>query len=117
MITKEDINKGIALMQTGYYDSVFSVTKEHWIPRWTLDIKPIDWNVKYRPRRQTIEPKYIETGAFYIPTKRHLLESGLRYSGKIGVIEFPYSRSFQVDTEEELKVIEAIMKSNEAKGG
>ena len=115
MVTKEDINKGIALMQTGYYDSVFSVTKEHWIPRWTLDIKPIDWNVKYRPRRQTIEPKYVENGAFYITTKRNLVESGLRYSGKIGVVEMPFSRSFQVDTEEELKVIEAVMKAAEVK--
>ena len=38
MVTPEDINKGISLMQTGYYDSVFSVCKEHWIPRWTLDV-------------------------------------------------------------------------------
>ena len=115
MLTKEDINQGIALMQTGYYDSVFSVTKEHWIPRWTLDIKPIDWHVKHRPRRQTIEPKYIENGAFYITTRKGLLESGLRYNGNIGVIEMPFSRSFQVDTQEELKVIEAIMKANKGK--
>ena len=112
MVSKDDINKGIALMQTGYYDSVFSVTKEHWVPRWTMDVKPIDWNTKYRPRRQPIEPKYIENGAFYITTSIHLIDSGLRYSGKIGVVEMPFSRSFQVDTEEELRVIEALMKQN-----
>jgi len=110
LVTKEDINKGLAMMQTGYYDSVFSVCKEHWIPRWTLDVKPIDWNTKHRPRRQTIEPKYIENGAFYITTKKNLLDSGLRYSGKIGVVEMPFSRSLQVDTMDELKVIEAILK-------
>ena len=115
MITKEYINEGLAMIQTGYYDSVFSVTKEHWVPRWTLDVKPIDWNVNHRPRRQTIEPKYVENGAFYITTRKRLLDSKLRYSGKIGVVEMPFSRSFQVDTLEELNVIEALLKNEEAK--
>jgi len=113
LVTKEDINKGIAMMQTGYYDSVFSVYKEHWIPRWTLDVKPIDWNKKHRPRRQTIEQKYVENGAFYITTKKNLLDSGLRYSGKIGVVEMPFSRSLQVDTIDELQVIESILKKRD----
>tara|TARA_B100000287_G_C20642640_1_gene784067 strand:- start:1102 stop:1764 length:663 start_codon:yes stop_codon:yes gene_type:complete len=113
MVLKEDINRGISMIQSGYYDSVFSVCKEHWIPRWTLDVKPIDWNTKHRPRRQSIEPKYVENGAFYITTKNNLLKSGLRYSGKIGVVEMPFSRSFQVDTEDELKVIEKLIKHEE----
>tara|TARA_R110000824_G_scaffold139366_8_gene304422 strand:- start:2439 stop:3098 length:660 start_codon:yes stop_codon:yes gene_type:complete len=113
LLTKEYINRGISLMQTGHYDSVFSVYKEHWIPRWTMDIKPIDWNTKYRPRRQTIEPKYVENGAFYITSKKRLLESGLRYSGNIGVVEMPFSKSLQVDTLEELKVIELILREEE----
>ena len=109
MILKEDINKGIAMMQTGYYDSVFSVSKEHWIPRWTLDVKPIDWNTQYRPRRQTIEPKYVENGAFYITTKTSLLKSQLRYSGKKNIVVMPLSRSFQIDTTEDLKLIEGLL--------
>ena len=110
MVKPEDINKGISLMQTGYYDSVFSVCKEHWVPRWTLDVKPIDWHTAHRPRRQTVEPKYVENGAFYITTKKSLLDSGLRYSGKIGVVEMPFSRSMQVDTLDELQMIEKLLK-------
>jgi CMP-N,N'-diacetyllegionaminic acid synthase len=113
MVTPEDINKGISLMQTGYYDSVFSVCKEHWIPRWTLDVKPIDWHTAHRPRRQTVEPKFIENGAFYITTKKSLLDSGLRYSGKIGVVEMPFSRSMQVDTLDELQMIEKLLKGED----
>ena len=110
MVKPEDFNKGISLMQTGYYDSVFSVCKEHWVPRWTLDVKPIDWHTAHRPRRQTVEPKYVENGAFYITTKKSLLDSGLRYSGKIGVVEMPFSRSMQVDTLDELQMIEKLLK-------
>ena len=116
LVTKEDINKGIAMMQTGYYDSVFSVYKEHWIPRWTLDVRPIDWNTKHRPRRQTIEPKYVENGAFYITTRRNLLDSKLRYSGNIGVVEMPFSRSLQVDTLDEMKVIESLLQKGVKNG-
>tara|TARA_R110000824_G_scaffold12307_9_gene54071 strand:- start:740 stop:1399 length:660 start_codon:yes stop_codon:yes gene_type:complete len=110
LVSTQDINKGLALLQTGYYDSVFSVSKEHWIPRWTLDVQPIDWNTMHRPRRQSIQPKYVENGAFYITSRKRLLDSKLRYSGKIGVVEMPYSRSMQVDTMDELKVIEALLK-------
>ena len=110
LLTKEYINRGIAKMQTGHYDSVFSVYKEHWIPRWTMDVKPIDWNTHHRPRRQTIEPKYVENGAFYITSRKRLLDSGLRYSGNIGVVEMPFSKSLQVDTLDELKVIELLLK-------
>jgi CMP-N,N'-diacetyllegionaminic acid synthase len=110
LLTKDYINRGIAKMQTGHYDSVFSVYREHWIPRWTMDVKPIDWNTSHRPRRQTIEPKYVENGAFYITSRKRLLESGLRYSGNIGVVEMPFSKSLQVDTMDELKVIELLLK-------
>ena len=33
------INEGIKMIDQ--YDSVFSVYKEHWLPRWSKDIKPI----------------------------------------------------------------------------
>jgi CMP-N-acetylneuraminic acid synthetase len=38
-----------------------------------------------------------------------LLESKLRYSGKIGVVEMPLSRSFQIDTKEDLELIEKLI--------
>ena len=56
--------------------------------------------------------KYIENGAFYITTKKQLLESGLRYSGNIGVVEMPLSRSFQIDTTQDFELIENIMRGN-----
>ena len=48
-----------------------------------------------------MEENYVENGAFYITTRIQLLNSKLRYSGKIGVVEMPFSRSFQIDTEED----------------
>ena len=107
LIKSADINKGLEMMDK--HDSVFSVTKEHWIPRWTMDVEPYEWEIDNRPMRQDKSETYIENGAFYITKRKNLLESGLRYSGKIGVVEIPLSRSFQIDTLEDLELVEKLL--------
>ena len=97
------IDTGIQMMNE--YDSIFSVYKEHWVPRWTKEVNPDGWDVNNRPMRQQMDEKYVENGAFYITKKDNLLQSKLRYSGKIGVVEMPLHKSFQIDTEEDLALI------------
>lgn len=110
LIKAEYINEGIFKMQE--YDSVFSVCKEHWVPRWNLDITPDNWNPKFRPRRQDMPEKYIENGAFYITTRDVLCREKNRYGGRLGVVEMPYMHSFQVDTYEDLELIRKIIEIN-----
>ena len=107
LITSEDINKGLEMMDE--YDSVFSVTKEHWIPRWTMNVEPFEWEIDNRPMRQDKPEMYVENGAFYITKRKNLLDSKLRYSGKKGVVEMPLSRSFQIDTQEDLELMEKLI--------
>lgn len=114
LLSSKYIDKGLDMMET--YDSVFSAYKEHWYPRWTKEnilgteiSTPVDWNINERPRRQDVEEKYVENGAFYITTKKNLWKSKLRYSGNIGIIEMPLWRSFQVDTLEDLNLIENLL--------
>ena len=107
LLSETYINDGIKMMDE--YDSVFSAYREHWIPRWTLDSKPIHWDIYDRPRRQDVDESYVENGSFYITTKENLLRSNLRYSGKIGVVEMPLGESFQIDTMEDLNFIKKII--------
>ena len=72
-------------------------------------IQPFEWEIDNRPMRQDKPETYIENGAFYITKRKNLLESKLRYSGKIGVVEMPLSRSFQIDTKEDLELIEKLI--------
>ena len=112
LIQSNDINLGLKLLRnkSNNYDSVFSVYKEHWVPRWTAEGTPYMWNVDNRPMRQDVPKMFVENGAFYITYKKTLLKSKLRYSGKIGMVEMPFSRSFQIDTEDDLKLIRKIIK-------
>ena len=84
LLKSSDINRGIKKMKN--YDSIFSATKEHWIPRWTENGEPVNWDINNRPMRQDVKETYIENGAFYITTKEQLTNSKLRYGGKIGMI-------------------------------
>ena len=105
------IDQGIdLLLNDNQFDSVCTVYKEHWLPRWEQGGNPIGWNVNKRPRRQDKSELYVENGAFYITTKKNLLKSKLRYSGKIGFIEMKFSESFQVDTIDDLELIKKIIK-------
>ncbi len=100
------INKGITMMDK--YDSVFSAYKEHWQPRWSKEGNPL-WDINNRPRRQDIESVYVENGAFYITTKNNLLKNKLRYFKNIGIVEMPQEKSFQVDTYDDLSLIEKLI--------
>ena len=107
LLDSKYINKGLNMMDK--YDSVFSAYKEHWQPRWTKDNKPYKWDIKSRPRRQDQPELYVENGAFYITTRENLLQSELRYSGSIGVVEMPLYDSFQVDSENDLELIKRLI--------
>ena len=109
LIKFNDINSGLSLMEKNSYDSVFSAYKEHWLPRWSLDKTPDNWEIENRPMRQEIDEKYVENGAFYITSKEALMNSCLRYSGNIGIIEMPLSRSFQIDNEDDLLLIKELI--------
>ena len=77
-----------------------------------MDVKPFEWEIDNRPMRQDKPETYIENGAFYITKRKNLLESKLRYSGKIGVGEMPLSRRFQIDTFDDLNLIDNIIRGN-----
>lgn len=101
------INNGLDMMPD--YDSVFSAYKEHWLPRWQRNVMPYMWSTRQRPRRQDREELYVENGAFYITTKQQLMQSGLRYGGRTGIVEMPLQKSFQIDTYEDLELIQRLL--------
>ena len=109
LLLTEDIDRGLSLIGEDC-DSVFSATKEHWIPRWTSENQPLDWDIYNRPMRQDMPETYIENGAFWITSKKQLLKSKLRYSGKIKPYCMPQKRSFQIDTLEDFDLINTIMR-------
>lgn len=111
-----EIEQGLEMMEE--YDSVFSGYEQHWYPHWKRfptaeggkdEFWPLWGDLNSRPRRQDVPSEYVENGAFYITSKERLLEYECRYSGKIGCYLMPFSRSFQIDTLDDIGIIEAII--------
>lgn len=108
-ISPLDINKGIKMVESGSFDSAFAVTKEDWLPRWSMAVKPINWDINNRPMRQDVDPVFIESGGLYVTTRTQLENSKLRYGGKIGFIEVPTIRNIDINSFEDLELAEAII--------
>lgn len=109
LIKKEYINQGIDMIKTGNYDSVFTVTEEHWLPRWNSEIQPINWDIKDRPRRQDMPLSFVENGMMYITKRETLLKTKLRYGGTMGFVKIPLKESFQLDSLEDLDLLNKIL--------
>ena len=115
LILPKDIDLGIEKVLSGNFDSVFSTTVETWVPKWVYSdketVQPVNWTPERRPRRQQMPELLIENGAFYITKREHLIKNRLRYSGRIGNVNIPLKRSFQIDTPDELELIRSIIKN------
>jgi len=107
---KDCFDEAILELKKGY-DSIISVSPTHKF-RWKLDdalIKPL-YDYKNRPRRQDIiDVDFVETGSFYIFKKRAYLKDKNRLCGEIGYHIMPEQYSYEIDTENDFKVIEALM--------
>lgn len=103
--TSEDINKGIEMLSD--YDSVISVSKLTQFV-WT-DGEP-NYDINNRKRRQESKNTFLETGAFFVTTRSNLLEHRNRIGGKIGFCIVPKIRSYDIDSYEDLEIVERLMR-------
>ena len=104
MTIPEDINNGIKMMEQ--FDSVITVSESNQF-HWSNEVPSYDIN--NRKRRQDCEQVYIETGAMFITSRISLLQTKNRISGKVGFLKVPRSRSFDIDTYEDLELVRKLM--------
>ncbi|MFQ5431676.1 MAG: cytidylyltransferase domain-containing protein, partial [Nitrospinota bacterium] len=75
---------------------------------------PINYDFGKRPRRQEME-QYRENGAIYIFKNSLFADSGNRLGGKISLYVMDESRSVEIDTQFDLRVVEQVI--SEKAGG
>ena len=105
LIIPQDINKSLVLLKK--YDSVISVSK---LDQFVWNNKKPNYDLNNRQRRQNNNQSYLETGSIFVTKRENFLASKNRISGKIGFVEVPRSRSFDIDTYEDLNIIKKIIK-------
>lgn len=110
-----DIECAIKDFRVQECDSLFScsVAKDFYF--WKNDAKgrltSVNYDYKNRKRRQDIEEQYVENGSFYLFKPEVLRKYNNRFGKKIGITKMEYWKMFEIDSGDDLKICEALMKA------
>lgn len=114
LLKSSDITNGINKYNESGIDSVLSVVRQKrfiWEDRSNLAI-PKNYSPLKRPRRQEFDGFLVENGAFYITSKKNLLDSQCRISGNIAVVEMPEDTYYEIDEPSDWAIVERLLKKN-----
>ncbi len=101
-----DIKKSIKLFEKNKLDSLFSAFKNK-ILVWKdakKKLKPINYKIKNRRRRQDSKSLIVENGAIFIFKYQKFLKSRVRLFGKIGCYLMSKKNSVEIDDKFDLKI-------------
>lgn len=94
-------------------DSCFSAYPEHFAGRWGINkngiVRSLNYEISKRPMRQEYPIEYLENGSMYIFKPWVLRETGNRLGGKIVIYPMNLIYSLQIDTPDDLKLIEHLL--------
>ena len=117
--TAEDIKKALAIANSDIYDSLFSCSIAGDLFYWEKHddiIESINYNWKNRQRKQDFPIQYIENGSFYLFKPEIIRKHNNRFGGRIGMVEIDFWQMFEIDSLEDLRICEALMKEFVLKG-
>lgn len=120
LLQATDINRGLAMIEDEY-NSIISVYRQpgnHL--EWTLDEPHVPLHVTFpRPngshtvRRQDRQDCFVNNGAFYIQKRALYVEAGHHQIAPVGLCEMPFSRSFEIDTLDDFRLLEQLIRGAE----
>ena len=109
--TAEDIEGAVATVIQKEADSLLSVVPNHRFVWADGPDGPRSLNFDYtnRPRRQDMEPQYVENGSIYIFKPWVLEEYDNRLGGKVALYVMEEHATFEIDTPFDFKLVEFVM--------
>ena len=111
----QDIERGLTDFQTQNCDSMFSCSVAEDLFFWEKMpdgvLRSVNYAYKNRSRRQDIPKQYIENGSFYLFKPEVLKQYNNRFGGKIGMTQMEFWKMFEIDSMEDLKMCESLMKA------
>lgn len=108
LLKKEDLDGGLVLLYEADTDSVLSVVRQKRF-LWKENQNgaySLNYDVFNRPRRQEFDGYLVENGAFYITSKKQLMQTKNRISGKIRCYEMSEKTYYEIDEPEDWQIIE-----------
>ncbi len=112
--TGTDIDNAIAKLKAENADSLLSVSPSHRFLWEEVDgvAKSINYNYRDRPRRQDMQPQYMENGSIYIFKPWVLKELNNRLGGKIVLFPMDEAESWEIDSVLDFEIAEFLLNKN-----
>ena len=107
---KDDFDNAISFYFKNKFDSIFSCCELKDYLIWKTKGKKLIPNYKKRNMRQKIKTQFLENGSFYIFSKKKFMKKKIRLFGKIGSYVQNKLQSFQIDTHEDLFIVNTLMR-------
>ena len=109
--TGAEIDQAIAKLKAEEGDSLVSVSPSHRFLWEEVNgvAKSINYDYRHRPRRQDMNPQYVENGSIYMFKPWVLKENKNRLGGKISLYVMSEIAAVEIDSEEDFQMIEFFM--------
>ncbi len=109
LVTAASIEKGLAAMREGACDSALAVQRIQ-AYSW-YDGARLNYDAKNMLQTQDIKPVFVETGGFYIFSRRDYLETGSRVGARPHLVEVDEIEAVDVDDPIQFEIAERLMAS------
>lgn len=109
--TGAEIDQAIAKLKKHQADSLVSVSPSHRFLWEEVNgvAKAINYDYRHRPRRQDMNPQYVENGSIYVFKPWVLKETKNRLGGKISLYVMSEMAAVEIDSEDDFQMIEFLM--------
>lgn len=117
LVNSTHLSEAIKLHRTKKFDSIVSVVRQKrfiWKREGIYGV-PENYDFYNRPRRQDFDGFLVENGSFYITSKKRLLESRCRISGRIGMYEMDEDSYYEIDEPSDWKIVEELLRQRRCK--
>ena len=110
--TGTDIDNAIAKLKAENADSLLSVSPSHRFLWEEVDgvAKSINYDYRDRPRRQDMQPQYVENGSIYIFKPWVLKELNNRLGGKVVLFPMSEAAGWEIDSPLDFEIAEFLLK-------
>lgn len=109
--TEIDIDEAIEQLRRENADSLLTVSPSHRF-LWRnspAGAVPINYDAAKRPRRQDMEPQYIENGSFYLFKPELLIRESNRLGGRIAFHVMSDAAAHEIDSAYDFEYIESLL--------
>ena len=114
--TGADFDNAIKIFKKNKLDSLFTSTLINDYCVWSKKINKFSAKYNFKiENEQNIDSKYLENGSFYIFETSKFKRNKNRLFGKIGTYVQNKIKSFQIDTYEDIFIVDSIFKNKEIK--